>query len=152
MRRTEKHWKMEVPLSSVVSFLSTTGSQPGYQIGGCQWGAYVNNASQDNPTYEFYPSRGDPIISPILQNTLPVNLYPLTWLLPSGKLFIQSGWKTVLLDYHQNLETPLGDMPDAVRVYPASAGSAMLPLIPANNYAATIMFCGGSNIQSDQYV
>ena len=139
-----------MPSSSVIPFLSITGYQPGHQIGGAQLAAYVNDASRDNPTYEFYPSRGDPIISPILQNTLPVNLYPLTWLLPSGKLFIQSGWKTILLDYNQNLETPLDDMPDAMRVYPASGGTAMLPLTPANNYTAMIMFCGGSSIQSDQ--
>lgn len=120
-------------------------------IGGCQWGGYVNDASQDNPTYEFFPSRGQPITSPILQNTLPANLYPLTWLLPSGKLFIQSNWNTALLDYNQNLETPLSDVPNAVRVYPASGGSVMLPMTPANKYTASIMFCGGSNITPDRW-
>ncbi|KIJ68126.1 copper radical oxidase [Hydnomerulius pinastri MD-312] len=120
-------------------------------IGGCAWGGYVNDAGQTNPTYEFYPSRGPPVNSPILQNTLPVNLYPLTWLLPSGKLLVQSNWETILLDYKQNQETPLDNMPDAVRVYPASGGSAMLPLTPQNNWTATIMFCGGSNIQTGQW-
>lgn len=119
-------------------------------IGGCQWGGYVNDASQDNPTYEFFPSRGQPITSLILQKTLPANLYPLTWLLPSGKLFIQSNWNTALLDYNQNLETPLSDVPNAVRVYPASGGSVMLPMTPANNYTASIMFCGGSNMTPDR--
>ena len=90
--------------------------------------------------------------SPILSKTLPANLYPLTWLLPSGRLLIQSNWDTVLLDYKANTETPLDDMPDAVRVYPASAGTIMLPLTPTNNYTATILFCGGSNITPDQYV
>lgn len=28
----------------------------------------------------------------------------------------------------------------------------MLPLTPANNYMATILFCGGSNLQPDQWV
>ena len=42
------------------------------------------------------------------------------------------------------------NMLDAVRVYPASGGTAMLPLTPDNNYTATILFCGGSNIQPDQ--
>jgi hypothetical protein len=120
-------------------------------VGGCLYGGYVNDAGQTNPTYEFFPSRGQPILSPILQNTLPVNLYPLIWLLPSGKLFIQSGWKTALLDMDQNIETPLQDMPDAVRVYPASAGNTMLPLTPGNNYTASIMFCGGSNISTEQW-
>jgi hypothetical protein len=120
-------------------------------VGGCLYGGYVNDAGQTNPTYEFFPSRGQPILSPILQNTLPTNLYPLIWLLPSGKLFIQSGWKTALLDMDQNIETPLQDMPDAVRVYPASAGNTMLPLTPGNNYTASIMFCGGSNISTEQW-
>jgi hypothetical protein len=120
------------------------------QIGGCRWGGYVNDPAQDNPTYEFFPPKGDPITSPLLQRTLPANLYPLTWLLPSGRLFMQSNWETILLDYHKNKETPLDDMPDAVRTYPASAGTIMLPLTPRNNYTAIILFCGGSNVKPDQ--
>lgn len=122
------------------------------QIGGCRNGGYVNDASQDVPTYEFFPPRGSPVLSTILQNTLPVNLFPLTWLLPSGKLLIQSNWATSLLDYETSEETPLDNIPDAVRVYPASAGTIMLPLTPDNNYTATIIFCGGSDVQAKQYV
>jgi len=120
-------------------------------LGGCQWGGYVNDARQDNPTIEFYPSRGEPTISELLQTTLPVNLFPLTWLLPSGKVLVQSNWKTVLLDSNTLEESPLDDMLDAVRVYPASAGTVMLPLTPANNWTATILFCGGTNLQPDQW-
>ena len=43
-------------------------------------------------------------------------------------------------------------MPHAVRVYPASAGTAMLPLTPQNNWTATILFCGGSNIATNKWV
>lgn len=110
----------------------------------------MNDARQTNPTYEFFPSRGRPITSPILVNTLPANLYPLTWLLPSGRLLIQSNWATVMLDYKKNREYALPDIPDAVRTYPASAGTIMLPLTPANNWTATILFCGGSNLQPEQ--
>lgn len=39
---------------------------------------------QNNPTYEYYPSKGGPIGLNILTTTLPANLFPLTWLLPSG--------------------------------------------------------------------
>ena len=109
----------------------------------------MNDAGQTNPTYEFFPSTGTPINSPILEATLPVNLYPLTWLVPSGKLLIQSNWKTVLLDYNANVEEPLDNIPDAVRTYPASAGTAMLPLTPGNNWTATILFCGGTDQTSD---
>jgi len=120
-------------------------------LGGCTAGGYVNAAIQNNPTIEFFPPNGPPIISPILQNTLPANLYPLTWLLPSGKLFIQSNWATVLLDLTTYVETPLDNIPDAVRTYPASAATIMLPLTPANNWTATILFCGGSNVQPAEW-
>lgn len=33
-----------------------------------------------------------------------------------------------------------------IRVYPASAAVAMLPLTPGNNYTPTILFCGGSDM------
>lgn len=115
-------------------------------------GGYVNDASQTNPTYEFFPPQGGPINSPILQRTLPANLFPLTWLLPSGNLFIQSNWETVLLNLATNVETQLDNIPDAVRTYPASAATIMLPLTPANNWTATILFCGGSNVQPTQYL
>ena len=112
----------------------------------------MNAAFQDNPTWEIFPPpEGQELVnSNLLATTLPANLYPLTWMLPSGNIFLQSNWKTALLDYKTQTETPLDDMLDAVRVYPASGGTAMLPLTPDNNYTATILFCGGSNIQPDQ--
>ncbi len=113
----------------------------------------MNNKAQDNPTWEIFPPTVDHelVHSNLLATTLPANLYPLTWLLPSGKLFVQSNWKTVLLDYKLKQETPLDDMKDAVRVYPASGGSTMFALSPDNNYTATLLFCGGSNLQPDQW-
>ena len=61
-----------------------------------------------------------------------------------GKLFMQAAYKTILYNMDTKTETPLPDMPHAVRVYPASAAAVMLPLTPANGYKATILFCGGS--------
>lgn len=74
-------------------------------IGGNQYGGFVNSGKlelcpfkpwlkflkegNNNPTFEYYPSRGNPIMLPILVRTLPANLYPLTWLLPSGKLSLK---------------------------------------------------------------
>ncbi|KAB5595241.1 Copper radical oxidase [Ceratobasidium theobromae] len=120
-------------------------------IGGNQWGGFVNSAGQNNPTYEFFPSRGDPVGLNILTTTLPANLFPLTWLLPSGNLFIQTNWGTEVFDYKTNTEYELDDIPHAVRTYPASGGSIMLPLTPANNWTATVLFCGGSDLQPDQW-
>ena len=112
----------------------------------------MNAAVQDNPTWEIFPAQSDqpPVVSDILSTTLPVNLYPLTWMLPSGKLLLQSNWKTSLLDYRTQKETAIDDMLDAVRVYPASGGSTMLALTPDNNYTAMLLFCGGTNLQPSQ--
>ncbi|ORY61159.1 copper radical oxidase [Leucosporidium creatinivorum] len=121
-------------------------------IGGCDWGGYVNDAGQNNPTYEFYPSTGGPIGLNILTTTLPANLFPLTWLLPSGNIFIQTNLGTEVFDYKNNIEYPLADIPHAVRTYPGSAATAMMPLTPANNWTAQIMFCGGTDLQPDQWV
>jgi hypothetical protein len=64
---------------------------------------------------------------------------------------MQSNRETIVLDYKNNTEIPLDNIPNAVRTYPASAGTAMLPLTPANNWTATVIFCGGSDLQDDQY-
>lgn len=68
---------------------------------------------QNNPTYEFFPSKGDPVGLNILTTTLPANLFPLTWLLPSGNLFIQTNWGTEVFDYKTNTEYELDDIPHA---------------------------------------
>ncbi|KAG8909543.1 hypothetical protein FRC01_006866 [Tulasnella sp. 417] len=120
-------------------------------IGGNQYGGYVNNQGNNNPTFEFYPSRGPRQNLTILLTTLPANLYPLTWMLPSNKLLIQTNWGTELFDPVTFEEDTLPDVPHAVRTYPASAATAMLPLTPANNYTATVLFCGGSDLQPDQW-
>ncbi|TEB14488.1 copper radical oxidase [Coprinellus micaceus] len=120
-------------------------------LGGCRNGGYVNDQYQDNPTYEFFPPTGGPIRSPVLARNLPVNLYPLVWLLPSGKLLLQANYETILLDRVRNQEIPLDNMPDAVRVYPASAGTIMLPLTPDNGYTATVLFCGGSSVATERW-
>ncbi|KAI0046059.1 copper radical oxidase [Auriscalpium vulgare] len=121
-------------------------------IGGCEWGGFVNDAAQTNPTYEFFPPRGNPVTSPILTQTLPANLYPLTFLLPSARVLVQTNWQTAILDYKKGTEYRIDDVPDAVRTYPASAGVVMMPLTPKNNWTATVMFCGGQNIASNRWV
>ena len=107
----------------------------------------MNTEAQDNPTYEFFPPKSTPneaINLQFLSDTLPINLYALTWLLPSGKLFMQANRATILYDYKTKSTTNLPEMPHAARVYPASAATAMLPLTPPNYYAE-ILFCGGSD-------
>lgn len=105
-----------------------------------------------NPTYEFFPSKGDPVISQFMVNTSGLNMYAHTFLMPSGKIFAQANFSTMLWDYTNNVETYLPDMPDEiVRVYPASGAVAMLPLTPDNNYTPTILFCGGQSAPEGQW-
>ena len=71
-------------------------------IGGFSNGGYINrnypvqpdpvyqgNASQ--PTYEFWPPRDEaPALMQFLVETGGLNSYPLTWLMASGKMFLQA--------------------------------------------------------------
>ncbi len=78
-----------------------------------------------------------------------LNMYAHTYLMPSGKIFMQANVSTILWDHGNNIETTLPDMPNnVVRVYPASGATAMMPLTPQNSYTPTILFCGGS-VMSD---
>ncbi|KAJ7742495.1 copper radical oxidase variant A [Mycena maculata] len=124
-------------------------------IGGFQNGGYIlRNFPNTDPTagaeltYEFYPSNGQPPQNvQFLFETSGLNAYPLTWLLNSGNLFVQANLSTMIWDYTTNTEVDLPPMPNGVvRVYPASAATAMLPMTPANNYSQTIIFCGGSDM------
>ncbi|WVR09090.1 hypothetical protein IAU60_006152 [Kwoniella sp. DSM 27419] len=121
-------------------------------MGGCEWGGYVNYAdNQNNPTVEYFPSKGQPFTLNFLLKTMPVNLFPLIWLLPSGNIFVQAEFQAEIFDYKNNIEYPISDIPDCVRVYPASAGTAVFPMTPENNWTATIIFCGGTFLEADQW-
>lgn len=43
------------------------------------------------------------------------NLYPLTWLMSDGRLFVQAGWQTTMLDYENNVEERLPNITHAQR-------------------------------------
>lgn len=132
-------------------------------IGGAMSGGYINRNTPTtdtlwqnggaNPTYEYFPSRSNNGTLPICQFmsiTNGLNMYPHTYLMPSGKIFMQANVSTTLWDHNANVLTALPDMPgNVVRVYPASGATAMLPLTPQNKYTPTILFCGGS-VMSDQ--
>lgn len=130
-------------------------------IGGFTTGGYINrNYPNDNPdspgsqnTYEFFPARdGDPIHLPFLTKTSGLNTYVNAFLMPSGRMFLQANVSSTLWDYEANEETDLPDMPHGVvRVYPASGAVAMLPLTPENDYNPTILFCGGTDMNDEQW-
>ncbi|KIJ38403.1 copper radical oxidase [Sphaerobolus stellatus SS14] len=131
-------------------------------MGGFVNGGYINRNTPNTdpltsggaaePSYEFFPPRGDPQIMQFMAQTSGLNSYAIMYLLPSGKMFMQANISTIVWDYNTNTETPLPDMPGAVvRVYPASGASTLLPLTPANSYVPTAIFCGGSNMTDDQW-
>ncbi|KAF8284579.1 DUF1929-domain-containing protein [Clavulina sp. PMI_390] len=105
----------------------------------------------EQPDLQILPLRRHHVLLPIPQSHPSRKSLPLTWLLPSGKLFIQANWQAELLDLSGSKETLLSNIPHAVRTYPASAATVFLPLAPENNYEATILFCGGSNIAVDAW-
>jgi len=122
-------------------------------LGGEMYGGFVNsvNQKQSTPTYEFWPSQGDPVNSTFLQTTQPANLYPLTWLLPNGLIFMQANWQTTTLNYTSHAEVALPNITHAQKTYPASGATAMMPLDPASNYSVTLLFCGGMDPERDDW-
>ncbi|SGY97902.1 BQ5605_C035g11431 [Microbotryum silenes-dioicae] len=102
-------------------------------------------------TSEFWPTRGDPVNSTFLANTQPANLYPLSWLLPNGLVFMQADWQTQLLNYTSGDETALPNITIAQKTYPSSGATAMLPLTLAKNYTVTLLFCGGMTPERDDW-
>lgn len=73
-------------------------------LGGFVNGGYINrNYPNVDPefeggaaenTYEFYPSLGPAKAMPFLVNTSGLNSYPLSYLMPSGKMLIQANYST----------------------------------------------------------
>lgn len=133
-------------------------------IGGFTNGGYINrnypNTDPDGPaaqnSVEFFPSNGQPAAKmQFLIQTSGLNSYAHTYLLASGKMFVQANVSTMIWDpssSNPDAETPLPNMPNNVaRVYPASGAVAMLPLTPANNYTQTIIFCGGTDMPDEAW-
>ncbi|KAF8995662.1 copper radical oxidase [Cyathus striatus] len=145
------------------SAAEATGTGEVVILGGFVNGGYVNrNTDNTDPefeggaaecTYEFYPPRdGTPQAVQFLIQTSGLNSYAHTFMMASGKMFVQANVSTMLWDYENNIETPLPPMPNNVaRVYPASGAVAMLPLTPSNNYTQTILFCGGNAMNEEGY-
>lgn len=117
-------------------------------LGGMRDGGFVPSQGSNNPTYEFYPPKNNGVSRhlPILQRTVPLSLFPIAYLMSSGEVLIQAGREAILWNYKQQSERALPHIPGAPRVYPASGGSALLPLTPANGYKETILFCGGMSL------
>ncbi|BGP52027.1 hypothetical protein JCM10450v2_007998 [Rhodotorula kratochvilovae] len=142
-----------MPLSRWYPTVETLPTGDAIIIGGELYGSFVNTPEglQNVPTAEYWPTRGEPFTITFLEETMPVNLYPLTWLMSDGRIFLQAGWHTTLLDYENNLEERLPNITHAQRPYPAGAGTAMLPMLPSDNYTQTLVFAGGMTPERDDW-
>lgn len=122
-------------------------------IGGSKKGGWMNNATVNNPTIEYYPpkdihgSNGLPIPLPLLEETLNSNLFPIAFALPDGTVFIAANRDATIYDWATNTERRLPQIPNGVRVsYPMTGTGVLLPLSPDNNYTPEVLLCGGSDI------
>ncbi|KAK0503562.1 copper radical oxidase [Armillaria luteobubalina] len=122
-------------------------------IGGSKKGGWINNATVNNPTIEFWPpksiqgSKGMPITSKFLVDTLNSNLFPIAFSLPDGKVFIAANRDAMIYDWKTNTERRLPQIPNGVRVtYPMTGTGLLLPLSSENGYAPEVLLCGGSTV------
>lgn len=126
-------------------------------IGGSRKGGWINNATVNNPSIEYYPpksihgSEGMPIGLPFLKKTLNSNLFPIAFSLPDGKIFMAANNDAMIYDWESNIERYLPQIPNGVRVtYPMAGTAVLLPLSPKNDYTPEILICGGSNIDDSK--
>jgi len=122
-------------------------------IGGSKRGGWINNATTNNPTIEFFPPKyihdanGMPIHLQFLADTLNANLFPISFLLPDGRIFIAANRDAIIYDWKKNTETRLARIPNGVRVtYPMTGTGLLLPLAPENDYKPEVLICGGSTL------
>ncbi|KAJ6525710.1 putative copper radical oxidase [Mycena capillaripes] len=122
-------------------------------IGGSKKGGWINNATVNNPTIEYFPpksihgSNGVPIGLPFLQRTLNSNLFPIAFSLPNGNVFMAANNDAMIYNWTANTERRLPPIPNGVRVtYPMAGTAVLLPLSPDNDYQPEILICGGSGI------
>jgi Domain of unknown function (DUF1929)/Glyoxal oxidase N-terminus len=109
---------------------------------------YVPSQQSNEPSYEFYPKKGNGAsrYMDLLSRTVPLSLYPVTFLMSSGELFVQANKQAILWNYQSQTENRLPNVNGPPKVYPSSAGSVLLPLDPSNNYLETVLFCGGISL------
>ncbi|KZS88395.1 hypothetical protein SISNIDRAFT_552644 [Sistotremastrum niveocremeum HHB9708] len=118
-------------------------------VGGAHAGGWINNASTNNPTYEFYPPKGDgkSIQMSFLANTLHANLFPIVFTLADGRIFLAANQDAIIYDIGSKSEQTLPKIPNNVRItYPMAGTGVLLPLDPAKDYQSEVLICGGSTI------
>ncbi|KAF7370204.1 Copper radical oxidase [Mycena sanguinolenta] len=150
---------LEVPtrirLTSARWYPSSVRIEDGSSLifGGSTNTAYINNATINNPTYEFFPPKningfnGLQIFSQFMNDTLNGNHFPNLVYLPDGRVFVSANTQAMIFDWKTNTERRIPGIPNGVRISsPFSAGHVLLPLSAENNFTAEILICGGSTV------
>ncbi|KAI0040323.1 copper radical oxidase, partial [Auriscalpium vulgare] len=126
-------------------------------MGGSTKGGWINNATTNNPTIEYFPpknihgSNGLPIHSTFLIDTLNSNLFPIAFSLPDKRVFVAANRDAMIYDWQANTEQRLPQIPNGVRVtYPMTGTAVLLPLSPDNDYTPEILLCGGSIVDDSK--
>ncbi|OJA18774.1 hypothetical protein AZE42_01635 [Rhizopogon vesiculosus] len=122
-------------------------------IGESKKGGWINNATMNNPTIEYWPpkslhnSMGLLIYLPFLVHTLNANLFPIAFSLPDDGIFMAANRDAIIYDWRKNQEQELPRIPNECRVtYPMAGAGLLLPLSLEDGYTAEILLCGGSSI------
>jgi hypothetical protein len=110
--------------------------------------------TDNNPTYEYFPAKTTgtwPRILDILVWAYPHNLYPQSYLLPSGRIFVLVSNKTIIIDPKTEAITNLPDIPvmdHSPWIYPHTPTMFVLPLTIKNKFTFTLMICGGNKLST----
>ncbi|KAI0718298.1 copper radical oxidase [Fomitopsis betulina] len=122
-------------------------------IGGSRKGGWINNATVNNPTVEYWPpkdiagSHGTPVRLQFLEDTLGANLFPIAFSLPDETVFIVANQDAMVYDWRTNTERRLPRLPNGVHVtYPMAGTAVLLPLSPETGYTPEVLVCGGSTV------
>ncbi|KAI0291189.1 putative copper radical oxidase [Multifurca ochricompacta] len=126
-------------------------------LGGSTRGGWINNATTNNPTVEYFPPKnlhganGTPLRLQFFVDTLNSNLFPIAFVLPNGRVFVAANRDAMIYDWKKNKEERLPQIPNGVRVtYPMTGTGVLLPLTPENNYAPEVLICGGSTLDDNE--
>ncbi|KAJ3102033.1 hypothetical protein HDU97_000875 [Phlyctochytrium planicorne] len=124
-------------------------------VGGCQ----NADLTGPSPSVEILPANSfKPVEIPMLRETGYDNLYPFTFMLPSGRILLIAERRAALLNQQTfQAERELPRIPgnpsgrnsadtDGVggRTYPTSGAAVLLPLLPPYTAPVEVLICGGS--------
>ncbi|KAK7038215.1 glyoxal oxidase N-terminus-domain-containing protein [Favolaschia claudopus] len=118
-------------------------------LGGSNTPTFYNTGPSAENSFEFFPSKpgelGAVRPSQFLLDATPVNMFPRSVVLPSGRVFMIANNLSMIYDIETETEHRLPDLPNGVRISnPFDGTMQLLPLSPPL-YEPTVLVCGGSS-------